>query len=241
MKVYLPLLLPAAAAWLAADEYAVYIPEGSDTAALEEQLLPLKEIDGAAHWSYVPLSRRADSEKQAARAAMAIRDGVSLLPCLALSDERGCYACLPLSAIGAEQIAEARRHAQAPDRDRKAKRRNYEAARYLLFARLSFKPATDLPACRRYIDEARRLATHESADVEDRQLLGLRVLYPLLMKKYSLLGQGAHTPESEAALLEAIAALEAARDLDPLSVLGRQAHAERERLRAARLKSRQYE
>ncbi|MCQ2367266.1 MAG: hypothetical protein MJ056_08935 [Akkermansia sp.] len=75
------------------------------------------------------------------------------------------------------------------------------------------------------------------------QELGLRALYPLLMLEYAQghRANGAHTPETEAKLLEAIAALEAVRDLDPQSTCGRKAHEERERLRMARRQARQAE
>ncbi|MBR4310898.1 MAG: hypothetical protein IKT79_07700, partial [Akkermansia sp.] len=52
---------------------------------------------------------------------------------------------------------------------------------------------------------------------------------------------GAHTPYTEAKLLEAIAALEAARDLHRETKLGNQALKERERLRKARREARKYE
>lgn len=235
------LLLSLAATSLDAREYRVYVAEGAELTAPDEQLRALREFDPSASWVQVPLSRRCDSEAQARRALLAIRDGVSILPCVALADDQGCYACLPVEGLSAEHLRAAQQYATAPDRAAKAQRRRFEASRYLLFARLNFRPPTDLPACRLYIQRARQLLEDSCAGTEDRQLIGLRALYPLLMQQYSLLSQGAHTPESEATLLEAIAALEAARDLDPQSALGRQAYDERERLRAARLKSRRYE
>jgi hypothetical protein len=53
--------------------------------------------------------------------------------------------------------------------------------------------------------------------------------------------KGAHTPASEAKLLEAIAALEAARNMDRNSNIGKQAYDERERLRKARRQARTME
>ena len=61
------------------------------------------------------------------------------------------------------------------------------------------------------------------------------------MLQYTNGYNGAHTPASEAKLLEAITALEAARDLNKDSELGKAASEERERLRMARRKARQYE
>lgn len=235
------LLLSLAVSSLDAREYRVYVAEGAELTAPDDQLRALREFDPEASWVQVPLSRRCDSEAQARRAILAICDGVSILPCVALADEKGCYACLPVEGLSAEHLRDAQQYAAAPDRDEKAKRRRFEASRYLLFARLNFRPPTDLPSCRLYIQRARQLIEDDCAGTEDRQLIGLRALYPLLMQQYCLLGRGAHTPASEAALLEAIAALEAARDLDPRSSLGRQAYDERERLRAARIKSRSYE
>ena len=83
--------------------------------------------------------------------------------------------------------------------------------------------------------------SHSVATVHDRQLLGFRCLYPLLMLQYTNGYRGAHTPVTEAKLLEAIAALEEARDLDRESDIGKAAAAEREKLRTARRKARQYE
>ena len=82
---------------------------------------------------------------------------------------------------------------------------------------------------------------HEHCTDEQQQLLGLRCLYPLLMQQYTNAYKGAHTPASEAKLLEAIAALETARDLAPNTALGKRAHDERHRLRMARREARKYE
>ena len=84
------------------------------------------------------------------------------------------------------------------------------------------------------IQESRQLLSHELCTKELQQLIGLRCLYPLLMKQYAIGHTGAHTPETEAKLLEAIAALEEARDINPNSALGKRAHDERHRLRMAR-------
>ncbi len=78
---------------------------------------------------------------------------------------------------------------------------------------------------------------------EDRQRIGLRLLYPLLMRQYSRTYKRhrSHTPETEAKLLEAVKAVEVARDIDPTSTLGREAFTQRDELRKARIKARAYE
>ncbi len=78
---------------------------------------------------------------------------------------------------------------------------------------------------------------------EDRQRIGLRLLYPLLMRQYSRTYKRhrSHTPETEAKLLEAVKAVETARDIDPTSTLGREAFTQRDELRKARIKARAYE
>lgn len=78
---------------------------------------------------------------------------------------------------------------------------------------------------------------------DDKQLIGLRLLYPLLMRQYSrnYRERGAHNPATEAKLLEAIKAVEVARDINPSSALGREAFTQRDELRKARLQAREYE
>ncbi|MFI3243634.1 MAG: hypothetical protein R3Y56_05220 [Akkermansia sp.] len=83
----------------------------------------------------------------------------------------------------------------------------------------------------------------DSLSDEDRQRIGLRLLYPLLMRQYSRTYKRhrAHTPETEAKLLEAVKAVETARDINPTSALGREAFTQRDELRKARIKARAYE
>lgn len=78
---------------------------------------------------------------------------------------------------------------------------------------------------------------------DDKQLIALRLLYPLLMRQYTRAynARGAHTPDNEAKLLEAVKAVELARDINPNSVLGREAFTHRDELRKARVKARAYE
>ena len=62
-------------------------------------------------------------------------------------------------------------------------------------------------------------------------------MYPALMCLYAAEYNKAHTAISEHFFMQAIAALELARDLDASSQLGRLAYEEREKLRAARLQA----
>ena len=91
------------------------------------------------------------------------------------------------------------------------------------------------------LSNCRALMEHPFATPADKQRLGYSCLYPLLMREYANLYTGAHTPDSEAKLLEAIAVLEAARDADRNSDIGKKAFAERERLRKARRQARTME
>ena len=91
------------------------------------------------------------------------------------------------------------------------------------------------------LSTCRALMAHPLATQADKQRLGFQCLYPLLLRQYTNMYTGAHSPASEAKLLEAIAALEAARDLDRNSGIGKKAFAERERLRAARRQARTME
>lgn len=238
------LLLPLAAACaqpLSAREYCVYFSQDTAPGDWAAQLEPLRQIDPQATWKFVPLCREANHLDAARRAAMALRDGVSELPCVALSDDKGSYACLPLPLTSTAQIEEAQARATAPDRDAEAVQREFEAKSFMLLASLHFTPPSTPEQCLHEVARARKLLESEAATQEDEQVLILRIIYPLLMRRYALLYTGAHTPETEAALLEAITALEQARDLNPTSTPGRQAYDERERLRDARLQSRPYD
>ncbi len=223
----------------AAPAHELYVAEGTPAAALEKALAPLKEA-GAAEWQRIDIPAGAQGEEAAQRIARAIEAGIPALPCLALRDEEGVYAVLPLPGLTADKIKAAATAAQAPGRAEAAQRRRFDAQRYLLCARISRNDMDD-EALAQAVADCRQLMTQRTAQQQDVQFLGLRCLYPLLMQQYARGYIGAHTPATEAKLLEAIAALEAARDLNRESSLGKEAHEERERLRAARRKSRQYE
>ncbi len=222
---------------LAAHE--LYVAEDTPTAAIERALAPLQEA-GAAAWERVVVPTRVGDMAAARTTARAIEAGVQALPSLALRDEAGVYAVLPLAGLSTDKLADARNEADAPGRAEAAARRHF-AARFYLLCATAGQPELGDETLAAAIDECRQLLNHALADSSDRQFIGLRCLYPLLMMQYVRGYVGAHTPATEARLLEAIAALEAARDLDRESELGKQAHAERERLRTARRKSRHYE
>ena len=222
-------------------EYCVYFAQGAEQTDWAAQLAPLRQIDPQATWKFVPLSDRIDHLDAARRAAMALRDGVTRLPCVALADDHGSYTSLPLPLVSTAQVTEAQLQATNPDRETATARREFEAKSFILLATQHFTPPTTPEQCLLQVARTRKLLESEAATEEDAQILTLRVIYPLLMRRYALLYTGAHTPETEAALLDAITALEHARDLNPTSTPGRQAYDERERLRAARLQSRQYD
>ena len=171
--------------------------------------------------------------------AAAIDAGVTALPCLVLKDERGAYAALPLPGLTAESLARARLLATAPGREQATARRKLASRLYYLRALWSL---AHTPEEQDTVIAAYHVAMKRTeSDTTTGQHIGYYCLYPALMQQYAAEYNGAHTPRTETLLLEAIAALEAVRDADPESRLGRLAYDERERLRAARLKSRQYE
>lgn len=224
-----------------ADTYTVYLPEGMEPSSVERKLEPLRRAVPDADYQFVHLASKCNNMHEAVQAAKAIRAGVTHLPSLVLSDEEGEYAAVPLHILTDDSLSAAHSVAKGEDRESKCAIRRFQAKEYLLFARLNLaQPLSDevIELC---IVSCRTLMSHSIATEHDRQLLGYRCLYPLLMLRYTNAYKGAHTPESEALLLEAIAALEAARDIDRDSDIGKEAFAERERLRAARRKARQYE
>lgn len=225
----------------AAETCVLYVQEGAEGAKaagfcrtlLAEERLTLEKV--------VPLRQECSTLAEAQQQARAMEDGVTFLPCLVLSDEKGAYATLLLRGLTKETLAVARQAAQAtPPQEADIQKKRFDAHLYLLCARVGLSPL-DNEGLARAVRDSRRLLRSSQAQQRQQQFIGLRLLYPLLMEQYRRGYQGAHTPETEAKLLEAIAALEEARDIDPTSALGRRAHEEREHLRMARRKSRQYE
>ena len=223
------------------EEYTVYFQQGTSTSAMAEMLAPLRAVVPQVECRYVVLEDEADTIAEAINSANALNAGVEELPSLVISDERGAYAAIPLTRLNATALESAKLAATAPDREQKARQRTFEAQQYLLFARMQFISPLEGDALQQCLSSCRALMEHPFATQADKQRLGFLCLYPLLMREYANMYTGAHTPASEAKLLEAIAALEAARDLDRDSDFGKKAYAERERLRTARRQARTME
>lgn len=242
MKLLPALYLLTALACGAQETWALFLPAGAAGKEAEQRmpeslrtLLPASPGSGSTR----TVPQECKSAQDARRLAEAIDAGVTTLPCLVLMDEHGAYAALPPAGLTAEAIAGARAQAAAPERAQAAAARKLAARLYYL--RALWQLATT-PEEQDKVISACYEALHRAADDPGtRQHIGYYCLYPALMQQYAAEYRGAHTPRTEAKLLEAIAALEDVRDTAPDTRLGRLAYDERERLRAARLKSRQYE
>lgn len=232
-------LLLLTPAW--ADTYTVYLPENIEPEQIAEKLAPLRAAVPDATCTYVHLPTRCCNPEQAQHVAKAMLAGVTHLPSLVLADEDGPYIAIPLHHLTDDSLTIAQEAAHDEHREEKAELRQYHAQLYLLYSQIGLTHKLSVAQVEQLIKDCRNLMEHNLTTQEDRQRLGFRCLYPLILRQYTLGYKGAHTPETEALLLEAIAALEAARDIDPQSTIGRQAFAERERLRMARRKARAYE
>lgn len=235
------LLLAAVLSCAGAEErYTVYLAEGMSEVALKHSL---GQILGAEkEVGFVRLAASCRTAEEAKRHAHAIEAGVSSLPSLVLSDGKGPFATLVLQgSLTPADLTRARALAEARTRHEAHQRRLLGAHIYLLCARTALCPPEDVEGIENAVAACRAVMENDICSAGLRQFLGLHCLYPLLMRQYVHGYTGAHTPFTEAKLLEAIAALEAARDIDRESPDGRKAHQERERLRAARRKSREYE
>lgn len=230
--VLLP-LLPAAG------EVTVYFAPGTPPADLAKQTADFRKTHPQEECRYVLLRPQSRSLEEAEHAAAALEAGVTQLPA-AVVEVNGTLHALPLRDLTEEQL---QKLSAPPTQEAlaEAEQRRYRAAVYYLTARMSFRKEPNEIELTQDVAECRRLMEHPAATQEEKQILGLRCLYPLLMQQYTLGYTGAHTPATEAKLLEAIAALEAARDAAPDSTMGKAAHAERERLRMARRQARQCE
>lgn len=240
-RCLLPLLLLCSALTTRGAEYTVYFRPGTSAAAMAHQLAPLRAAEPQSECRYVVLNGQATTLAEAINAANALKAGVQETPCLVISDATGPYATLPLDELTPATLAAAKATAGAPGRAAQAASRNFTAQQYLLFARMALTQPLAGEALQKCLNTTRALMAHPLATPADKQRLGFECLYPLLLQEYTTLYTGAHTPASEAKLLEAIAALETARDADKNSAIGRKAHAERERLRAARRQARTME
>lgn len=226
----------------AAESRFVFMAEGMNADSIRQAVQKHLPDSPEATCEYITLPAECKTAEQARAQARAMECGIAALPALVLADEQGPFATLPLRTLTPESLQEARANKDAAARREEAQKQHFTAQLFLLCALTSIEFQDDTALAAR-IEESRKLLAHPLATPEHRQFIGLRLLYPLLMEQYK---RGyrqavAHNPATEAKLLEAIAALEAARDINADSPLGRQAFAERERLRAARRKSRQYE
>lgn len=228
---------------LAAEENCrVFMLEGTDANRIRSAVQRILPDLPETKQEYITIPTTCKTMEQALTQARAIECGITSLPSIVLTDAQGPFATLPLSNLSPEQLQEARANKDTAGRREDAQKHRFEAHLFLLCSRIALESIDDASLPYR-IEECRKLLNHPHATAEHRQFIGLRILYPLLMEQYKRgYYQGrAHTPATEAKLLEAIAALETARDIAPETPLGKQAFAERERLRAARRKSRQYE
>ena len=241
MKRILTTLLAFSALHAGGEEYTVYFRQGTHAASMVKMLAPLRAAEPKVECRYVVLEEVAETMAEAINSANALQAGVEDLPCLVLSDAQGAYAAIPLPRLNAAALEAAKAAASAPNRDQLARQRTFEAQQYLLFARMALIQPLEGEALQLCLNNCRALMEHPFATPADHQRLGVLCLYPLLMREYANMYTGAHTPATEAKLLEAIAALEAARDMDRNSEMGKKAHAERERLRAARRQARAVE
>lgn len=218
----------------------VYFENGTDTPEMAEKLTLFRKRCPQQELKFVPITSQCRTMHDAVNAAKGVVAGITELPCLVLCDEAGEYAALPLRTLTEEALTAAERAATAPDREEKAAARRYLGKEYLLFARMALAQPMDDATLGLCLDSCRALMNYPLATTKDKQLLGLRCYYPLLMEEYrrGYAKARAHTPATEAKLLEAIAALEQARDIAPDTQLGKQAAAERERLRMARRQAR---
>lgn len=240
-RLLLALLLLAGLHHAGADEYTIYFRQGTNTAAMVNMLAPLRQAEPKAECRYVVLSDKADTLAEAINAANAIKAGVSELPCLVMADARGVYATVPLEKLSAASLQAGKARAQAPERAQQNERRNFTAQQYLLMARMSLISPLQGETLAKCINTCRALMEHPLATPADKQRLCFECLYPLLLREYTNMYTGAHTPASEAKFLEAIDAVEKARDMDRSSIIGRKAYDERERLRKARRQARTME
>lgn len=237
MKALLLLCLAALACAAQETWELFYAAEGAEPSVLVERVKPLLPKD--IRLREMPLPADCRDAQAAKQHEAAIAAGVHTLPCLVLRDARGAYAALPLQGLSPETLQTARAQASAPGRESAHRRRSRTARVYYLKALwLLVESAQEQD---KIIAAYRAEMQREGTDEELKQFIGFYCLYPALMQQYAAEYSGAHTPRTEAKLLEAISALEEARDLNPDSHTGRLAYDERERLRAARLKSRQYE
>lgn len=241
MKFLLCFLLAALASWVAWSEeesvWRLFYAPGGDCEQARQIVHPL--LEKGARLVLQELPARAETREAILLQSEAIDAGVRSLPCLVLSDGKGTYATIPLGQFSPENLRAARELASAPDRDTLAQQRRLVS---LIFFHTTLARCSSAPAGQRLssIASLEELAQRNDLPAEQRQFILLRCLYPALVQFYtgSYRDRGAHTPDTERLFRRIIGVVELARDLNPLSKLGRLAFDERERLRASRLEAR---
>jgi len=206
----------------------------------------LEKHEPSCTWRYKTLPKQARNAEEERLLSQALSQGVKQAPCIILADDEGNYRILAGKEILVDKLKEnikkARSEAKPSAEQRKKQGASFVrmAALYLLYSQAARSELSD-GELSRIIAASYHLYVDQAASCEEKQVIGLRLLYPLLMQQYSRSYNGAHSPASEAKLLEAIAVLEAARDLNRRSALGEQARAERARLGRARRQARDFE
>lgn len=229
-----------------ADEFFVYTGEGKPSHDFLQLLPKLKEDPRFRGVEWKVLHEKGESpEEERMFSESAIRDGIRYLPTIVLRDERGSYAKV-VGTVATQQgrsleerllTALAQKNKDRSHRLQKEKTNLHDARLYSLLCRISDVDITQKSALEAMLEETMAYISSEKVPTELKQYLLLYAAYPMQMHLYALAYNGGHTPESERLFLKAIAFLEEARDINPRSTLGRNAHKLREELRAARLQA----
>lgn len=215
------------------DTWLIYHAPGADIKAIQEAANKVVPADISVALRALPTTCETAQDLEICRAA--ISAGVHVLPSLVLQDAGGTYAALPLRGLSSKGVQAARTLSSNPQRGEHAKQRQLAGDLYYDTSCIKL-PGIPLHEKLAAVNRLRILSQSEHLPTETRQLIALRCVYSSLLRLCAKVYDRAHTPVSEQLFLQAVAALELARDLDPLSKLGRLAHDEREKLRAERLR-----
>ncbi len=217
-----------------------YYPAGEEEQAAIIQQTQLDIASSRAQWLSTALeasqAREADAQQKTREALLF---GVTELPCVIL-----CYKGIPYARLYGKDInATTIARAEARAKEAQSLPASYEARLASTLYLFHTVPLEQRPLeeVQRWVRECRALAASEECSIEQQQFLRLTYIYPLLLREFTLLYQGGHTPETEEKFLEAVGELELARDLAPTSRLGRSAYTIRETLRKARLQAKIYD
>ncbi len=217
---------------MAEDEtFTIFYSNAEQRAHLEKSLAKLPAQD----WQWMELT-----PENTAATSMARSYGIQVSPTLLISALDGRYKTLRGDKINEESLKLALEHLADGESidERTALLATLAEQRALSSDEMASEEQLEKVVMHCYIALESEYLTDD-----DRQLIGLRMLYPLLMRQYTrdYDSRGAHNPKTEAKLLEAVKAVELARDINPTSALGREAFTYRDELRKARLKARAYE